>query len=104
MMEQLIIPEKSSLLIRARELNLTRHTRRRKAGAAMPTYRVILQIDVDADDIIKSRGKETLRELKQEGGDYLRAHVENEMGWLEESFSHVEIESVTRVKKSKSKK
>ena len=64
----------------------------------MATYRVVLRIDVDEDDIIKSRGKETLKELKHEGGDYLLAHVENEMGWLEQSFSCVETESVTRLR------
>ncbi|MBM3128448.1 MAG: hypothetical protein FJ009_07390 [Chloroflexi bacterium] len=68
----------------------------------MATYRVVLRIDVDADDIIKSRGKETLAELKRDGGDYLFAHVENEMGWLEQSFSNVEIESITRLQESKS--
>ena len=64
----------------------------------MAMFRVVLRIDVDEDDIVKSRGKETLKELKQEGGDYLLAHVENEMGWLEQSFSCVETESVTRLR------
>lgn len=63
----------------------------------MATYRVVLLIDVDECDIARSRGEETLEALKADGGDYLLEHVENEMGWLEESFSCVEIESVTRV-------
>jgi hypothetical protein len=67
----------------------------------MATYRVVLRIDVDKDDIVRSRGKETLKELRVGGGDYLLAHVENEMGWLEQSFSHVEIESVARLKEQK---
>ena len=67
----------------------------------MATYRVVLRIDVDADDIIKSRGKDTLKELKESVGDYLLAHVENEMGWLEQSFSRVETESVTRLRERK---
>ena len=67
----------------------------------MATYLVVLRIDVDADDIIKSRGKDTLKELKESEGDYLLAHVENEIGWLEQSFSRVETESVTRLRERK---
>ncbi len=64
----------------------------------MATYRVVLCIDVDEDDIINSRGEDTLKELKKGGDDYLRAHVESEMGWLEQSFSRVETKSVTRLR------
>ena len=67
----------------------------------MATYRIVLRIDVYRDDIVRSRGKETLKALRQDGGDYLLAHVENEMGWLEQSFSHVEIASVTRLRERK---
>ncbi len=64
----------------------------------MATYRVVLCIDVDDEDIIKSRGEDTLKELKRGKGDYLLAHVENEIGWLEQSFSRVETESITRLR------
>jgi hypothetical protein len=95
-----IAPENSSLLLRVREFPAVSHTRKRKAGVALATYRVVLEIDVSARDIIKSRGRETLKDLRAEETDYLRAHIENEIGWLEQSFSRVEIESVTRVKQS----
>jgi hypothetical protein len=85
-----------------KSLEAHKQTSKRKAGIPMATYRVTLRIDVNADDIVRSRGKETLKELQRDGGDYLREHVENEMGWLEESFSHVEIESITRLQESKS--
>lgn len=67
----------------------------------MATYRAVLLIDVDDCDIARSRGEETLEALKAESDDYLLDHIENEMGWLEESFSCVEIESVTRVDEDK---
>lgn len=69
----------------------------------MATYRVVLLIDVDECDIARSRGEETLKRLKANSDDYLLNHVENEMGWLEQSFSRVEIESVTRVDKDENK-
>jgi len=98
MADKWIVPAESSLLVRVREFSSTLHTRNRKRGVPMATYRVVLQIDVSASDVVRSRGKDTLRDLRAEGGDYLRAHIENEMGWLEQSFSRVEIKSITRVK------
>lgn len=64
----------------------------------MASYRIVLRIDVDEDDVVRSRGEDTLKELKQSEKDYLRAHIENEVGWLEQSFSRVETESVTRLR------
>ena len=66
-------------------------------GVRMATYRVVLRIDVSEDDIIRNRGENTLKELKEGGSDFLLAHIENEMGWLEHSFSRLETESVTRL-------
>lgn len=68
----------------------------------MKTYRVVLRVDVNEKDVLKSRGADVLKELKEGKEDYLRAHIENEMGWLEQSFSRVETESVTRLGKRKS--
>ena len=91
------MPAYPSLILRGRILDSSKRVRKRKVGLKMATYRVILRIDVYEEDIIRSRGKETLKELKESEDDCLRAHVENEMGWLEQSFSRLETESVTRL-------
>jgi hypothetical protein len=67
----------------------------------MAAYRVVLRIDVDKDDIVRNHGKKTLKELKESEDDYLYAHVESEMGWLEQSFSRVEIEEITRLREKR---
>lgn len=64
----------------------------------MATYRVVLRVDVDEDDILRSRGEDVLAELKESEEDCLRAHVEHEVGWLEDSFSRVETQSVARLR------
>lgn len=87
----------SSVIVRVRSLDSSNRIRKGKGDTKMATYRVILRIEVDEDDILKSRGEDTLAELKENEKDYLRAHVENEMGWLEDSFGHVKTQSVTRL-------
>ncbi len=90
------LPE-SSVIVRIRSLDSSSQKPEPKVGAKMATYRVVLRIDVDEDDILKNRGEQTLAELKENEKDYLRAHVEQEIGWLEQSFSRVETQSVTRL-------
>jgi len=67
----------------------------------MASYRVVLHIDVSDDDVVKNCGVEALAEMSVGAGDYLRAHVEHEIGWLDQSFSRVETQSVTRVRERK---
>ncbi len=90
----------SSVIVRARSLDPADRIRKPKGASKMATYRVVLRIDVGEDDVLRNRGENALRELKEGEGDYLRAHVENEVGWLEQSFSRVETESVTRLRES----
>jgi hypothetical protein len=68
--------------------------RKPKRASKTASYRVVLRIDVEEDDVLRSRGQETLKELKESDQDYLRDHVEHEIGWLEQSFSGVEIKSI----------
>ena len=92
----------SSIIVRVQSLDEGKRTRKKKSDTKTATYRVILRIDVEDYDIIKSRGKDVLDKLKASDDDYLPAHIENEIEWLEQSFSHVETESVTRLDKRKS--
>lgn len=91
----------SSVIVRVRSLDSSDQIRKVKRGDKMATYRVVLRVDVDEDDILKSRGEQILNELKEGEEDYLCAHIENEIGWLKDSFSRVETESVTRLGKRK---
>lgn len=91
----------SSLVVRVRSLNSGDQIRKSKGAARMATYRVVLRVDVDKDAVLSSRGAEVFKELEESEEDYLRAHIENEMGWLKDSFSRVETESVTRLGKRK---
>ncbi len=89
--------EGSSIVVRVRSLDSGKPIPKVKRDDKMASYRVVLRVDVGEDDVVRSRGEETLKALKEAEEDYLRAHVEQEIGWLEQSFSQVETQSVTRL-------
>ncbi len=93
--------ERSSVIVRARSLDLNERSFQSREGARMKTYRVVLRVDVNDDDICKSRGNDVLEKFKASEDDHLRAHVEHEIGWLAQSFSRVETQSVTRLREAR---
>ncbi len=66
----------------------------------MATYRVVLQVEVEDEDIVRSRDENSLEDLKEnsKGDGYLDFYVEDEMAWLHRSFSTAHVKSVQRLK------
>ncbi|MBI5301229.1 MAG: hypothetical protein HY868_03760 [Chloroflexi bacterium] len=88
--------KQSASIVRVRPLGLIH--RKQDGNDVVKTYRVVLRINVTDGDIRRIRGEEELGDMKQDTEDYLRDYVENEMGWLGQSFSRVETESVRQLR------
>ena len=65
----------------------------------MASYRVVLEIEVEDNDIIRSRSEDSLKDLMEnaDGDEYLDSYVEDEMTWLHSSFGNVEVKGVERI-------
>ena len=65
----------------------------------MAAYRVVLEIEVEDEDIARSRSKDSLKDLKEgaEGDEYLEFYVEDEMTWLHSSFGNIAVKSMKRL-------
>jgi len=62
----------------------------------MPTYRVVLHIDVNDAQVTEQLGQEYLEEIQQtaDSDDYLALYIEHELGWAEQSFRRVSVEEI----------
>lgn len=62
----------------------------------MPTYRVVLHIDVNDAQVAEQLGQEYLEEIQQtaDSDDYLALYIEHELGWAEQSFRRVSVEEI----------
>ena len=65
----------------------------------MATYRVVLEIEVEDEDVARSRSEDSLKDLKDgaDGDEYLDFYIEDEMTWLHSSFGNVQVRSVKRL-------
>ncbi len=63
----------------------------------MSEYLVTVRVFVYEDDVVRAKDAESLRQLKEEGGDYLADYVAAELEWAAHSFSRLDVEQVKQI-------
>lgn len=65
----------------------------------MATYRIILQVECDDENVLRQLGQDYLEEIQEDppADDYLALYIEHELDWIRQSFNRVDVQEIKQI-------
>jgi hypothetical protein len=65
----------------------------------MATYRVIVHIECDDENVVRQLGQDYLEQLQDDppNNDYLALYVEHEFAWMHQSFNRIDVQEIKHI-------